>query len=57
MFYQFDSPKDARRFSATAIQLIESYEIASTPDYFRLFYDYASERDPVVSAKLRDLSD
>lgn len=57
MLYQLDSKNDAKRFSETAIQLIESYEIASTPDFFRLFYDYASERDPVVNERLRDLAD
>lgn len=57
MLYQLDSKNDAKRFSETAIQLIESYEIASTPDFFRLFYDYASERDPVVNERFRDLAD
>ena len=57
MLYQLDSKNDAKRFSETAIQLIESYEIASTPDFFRLFYDYASERDPVVNERLRELAD
>lgn len=57
MLYQLDSSNDAKRFSDTAIQLIESYEISSTPDFFRLFYDYASERDPVVNERLRDLAD
>ncbi|WP_417514133.1 GGDEF domain-containing protein [Minwuia sp.] len=57
MLYEFDDKNDTKRFCETAIQLIESYDIRSTPDYFRLFYDYASERDPVVSATLRDVSD
>jgi diguanylate cyclase len=57
MLYQLDSINDAKRFSETAIQLIESYDISSTPDFFRLFYDYASERDPVVNERLRDLAD
>lgn len=57
MMYELDTPQDARRYSETAMQLIESYDIHATPDYFRLLYDYASERDPVVAKTLRDVSD
>lgn len=57
MMYELDDRDDARRYSETAMQLIESYDIHATPDYFRLLYDYASERDPVVARRLRDVSD
>jgi len=57
MLYDLDSSDDAKRYSATAVQLIDSYEIPSNPDYFRLFYDYASERDPVVSRALSHVID
>ncbi|WP_416899860.1 MAG: GGDEF domain-containing protein [Minwuia sp.] len=57
MLYELDNKNDARRYADTAIQLIESYDINSTPDFFRLFYDYASERDPVVCSTLREVSD
>lgn len=57
MMYELDDQQDARRYADTAMQLIESYSIHSTPDFFRLLYDYASERDPVVVKRLRDVSD
>jgi diguanylate cyclase len=57
MLYDLDTRDDAKRFSDTAIQLIESYDLNATPDYFRLFYDYASERDPMVARTLNDVSD
>lgn len=57
MLYQLDSKEDAARYSEIAIQLMDSYGLPATPDFYRLFYDYVSERDPVVVARLRDVAD
>lgn len=54
--YEVESREEARRISEAALQLIDTCEMALTPDTFRLMYDYVSQRDPVVSRELNQAS-